>query len=110
MEGLDRLHRGSPSKSSRTPKPGFSVLTPGKKTPALPRHGGWDSDDDDIEEDENFGYSPPKTMQFHVPQSRLLKTPGMLLALSTPLFLYLRDRKKKRLPRSIPNLLYITHN
>ena len=34
----------------------------------------WDSDSDD--EGELEGMSPPKTMQFHVPQSRLLRTPG----------------------------------
>ncbi|KAF2762327.1 hypothetical protein EJ05DRAFT_205822 [Pseudovirgaria hyperparasitica] len=33
----------------------------------------WDSDDDFEEE---LGFSPPKTMQFHVPQSRLLQTPA----------------------------------
>ncbi|KAF1992265.1 hypothetical protein K402DRAFT_443100 [Aulographum hederae CBS 113979] len=33
-----------------------------------------DSDDDDIEAD--LGFSPPKTMQFHIPQSRLLQTPA----------------------------------
>lgn len=34
----------------------------------------WDSDSDDEREME--GMSPPKTMQFHVPQSRLLRTPA----------------------------------
>lgn len=34
----------------------------------------WDSDSDDERGVE--GMSPPKTMQFHVPQSRLLRTPG----------------------------------
>lgn len=34
----------------------------------------WDSDSD--EERGVEGLSPPKTMQFHVPQSRLLRTPG----------------------------------
>lgn len=32
------------------------------------------SDEDD--EDDAFGMSPPKTMQFHVPQSRLMQTPA----------------------------------
>lgn len=57
----------------------------------------WDSDDgldnddgdDDDDDDDNDGTaifgSPPKTMQFHVPQSRLMKTPGML-QLIMPLF------------------------
>lgn len=33
----------------------------------------WDSDSDD---EGLEGMSPPKTMQFHVPQTRLLRTPG----------------------------------
>ena len=60
----------SPVRKGRTP--GVSVLSPAKyqtaKTPGI-----WDSDD---EMEDDFGQSPPKTMQFHVPQSRLLKTPG----------------------------------
>lgn len=36
--------------------------------------GIWDSDSD--EDGLEAGMSPPKTMQFHVPQGRLLKTPG----------------------------------
>lgn len=62
--------------------PGVSVLTPGRKRDAAPQRtpGIWDSDDDDDGIDEvtgmPYGASPPKTMQFHVPQSRLLKTPG----------------------------------
>lgn len=35
----------------------------------------WDSDEDELDE---LGFSPPKTMQFHIPQSRLLQTPGKL--------------------------------
>lgn len=71
------------SKPSRAPKPGISVLTPAKHNAPRPKKsGGWDSEEDfdDGDEDEVtalFGDSPPKTMQFHVPQSRLLKTPGM---------------------------------
>ncbi|KAL8733162.1 MAG: hypothetical protein Q9181_003693 [Wetmoreana brouardii] len=72
--------------------PGVSVLTParGKKgtTPVrkpsdkTPGKGVvkdvWDSDsDDDDGEGLVGGMSPPKTMQFHVPQSRLLRTPGI---------------------------------
>ena len=34
----------------------------------------WDSDSDDEHGMEEM--SPPKTMQFHIPQSRLLRTPG----------------------------------
>lgn len=33
----------------------------------------WESDSD---EDDALDFSPPKTMQFHVPQSRLLQTPA----------------------------------
>ena len=71
---------GSPAKVKRVP--GVSVLTPAKKRRD---HGGegeqlntkaavWDSDSDD--EDLPEGMSPPKTMQFHIPQSKLLRTPG----------------------------------
>lgn len=58
--------------------PGVSVLTPGRVQP-VKRSNVWDSDDED-EYDEltgmPHGASPPKTMSFHVPQSRLLKTPA----------------------------------
>ncbi|CRG89724.1 DASH complex subunit ASK1 [Talaromyces islandicus] len=79
--------RSSPNKRA-TPKPGVSVLTPGKpKTTAS--KDGWDSDDednlgryttitDDDDDDTGAAYemSPPKTMQFHIPHSRLMKTPA----------------------------------
>ncbi len=39
------------------------------------RSGMWDSDSDD-ELEGGDAFSPPKTLQFHVPQSRLLQTPG----------------------------------
>jgi DASH complex subunit ASK1 len=83
----------SPVRKSRMP--GVSVLTPAKPAaaggtvsrpadPGAPA-GIWDSDDDDLDEDDDsgfpFGQSPPKTMQFHVPQSRLLKTPGTSIVL-----------------------------
>lgn len=66
-------------KQQRTP--GVSVLTPakGKQPQAQRKMDVWDSDDDDdIDEATGmpYGASPPKTMQFHVPQSRLLKTPA----------------------------------
>ena len=70
----------SPERKARIP--GVSLLTPAKhkgdtakapsRTPCI-----WDSDEDDLEDDIDFGQSPPKTMQFHVPQNRLLKTPGL---------------------------------
>lgn len=60
------------SAARATPKPGISVLTPVK--PRGSGYGyGFDDDDDDH---DVFDASPPKTMQFHIPQSRLLKTPG----------------------------------
>lgn len=63
------------------PQPGTSVLTPAKGGGASgKRPGFWDSDDDDDDEMagdfEDDGFSPPKTMQFHIPQSRLMRTPG----------------------------------
>ena len=72
--------------------PGVSILTPARKRDSAGGKtrdvfGGeqevrtgrntadvWDSDSD--AEGELEGISPPKTMQFHVPQSRLLRTPG----------------------------------
>lgn len=60
------------SAARATPKPGISVLTPVK-----PRGSGYGYGlDDDDDDDDIFDASPPKTMQFHIPQSRLLKTPG----------------------------------
>ncbi len=87
----------SPVKAPRTP--GVSVLTPARKTGhAAPTtstgrqlfspqdkaysttktrtsHNIFSSDDDD-DDDEYDALSPPKTMQFHVPQSRLMQTPA----------------------------------
>ena len=71
----------SPMKSARkAPRtPGISVQTPAKKnifdTDTRIHHDRitWSSDEDD---DDALGMSPPKTMQFHIPQSRLLQTPG----------------------------------
>jgi len=63
----------SPVRKPRTP--GVSVLTPGKGKMQPKTLGIWDSDDE-FDDEDDFGQSPPKTMQFHVPQSRLLKTPG----------------------------------
>lgn len=39
---------------------------------------GWDSESEEGEGEEGLGFSPPKTMQFHIPQGRLMRTPGML--------------------------------
>lgn len=72
--------------------PGVSILTPARKRDSAGGKsrdvfGGedvdgagrkmtdiWDSDSDDEHGMEEM--SPPKTMQFHIPQSRLLRTPG----------------------------------
>ena len=80
---------GSPAKRSRIP--GVSVLTPAKgrkegggraevivkdtSRPAKIKENLWDSDSEE-DEDVGAGMSPPKTMQFHVPQGRLVRTPG----------------------------------
>ena len=76
---LDPEIFNSPERKPRIP--GVSVLTPSRgnaqagKAPTY-TSGVWDSDEDDADDDFVFGQSPPKTMQFHVPQNRLLKTPG----------------------------------
>jgi DASH complex subunit ASK1 len=71
------------SPERKRPITGVSVLTPARaRSNAQPPReatrtlGGWDSDDDDLDNDIPFGQSPPKTMQFHIPQNRLLKTPA----------------------------------
>ncbi|KIX05327.1 uncharacterized protein Z518_06199 [Rhinocladiella mackenziei CBS 650.93] len=66
----------SPERKTRIP--GVSVLTPARdKTTKPPTRtpGVWDIDDD-LDDDIAYDQSPPKTMQFHVPQNRLLKTPA----------------------------------
>ena len=72
----------TPARKSRVP--GISVLTPARGREAGVAESGrkgkqqqiWDSDSDDNEGDMGVGMSPPKTMQFHVPQPRLLRTPA----------------------------------
>ena len=75
----------SPAKPSTRPStgrtPGISVLTPAKPKNATSgpstSKGIWDDTEDEDTGSFNYhGMSPPKTMQFHVPQSRLLKTPA----------------------------------
>lgn len=71
-----------PQRDRSPPKPGFSVLTPVKpQSQGRKKPSAWDSDDDSDNDGADptafFGQSPPKTMRFHVPQSRLMKTPGM---------------------------------
>lgn len=70
----------SPMKAPRTP--GVSVHTPakgkGKMSDAFSAartKKGFDSDSDG-DEDYELDFSPPKTMQFHIPQSRLMQTPA----------------------------------
>lgn len=59
--------RGAPKRT-----PGAATIARGKA------RGIWDSDSDEDDADGEFpeGMSPPKTMQFHIPQSKLLRTPG----------------------------------
>lgn len=72
----------TPARKSRIP--GVSVLTPARGRSHSAADSGrrgkqqpiWDSDSDDDDGDLGVGRSPPKTMQFHVPQTRLLRTPA----------------------------------
>ncbi|KAL2796756.1 DASH complex subunit Ask1-domain-containing protein [Aspergillus keveii] len=74
--GTGRKRRSSGNRLRITPKPGTSVLTPAKG--GFGKRSEWDSDDDQFndDDDDELGLSPPKTMQFHIPQSRLMKTPA----------------------------------
>ncbi|KAF1942219.1 hypothetical protein EJ02DRAFT_465901 [Clathrospora elynae] len=65
----------SPMKTPRTP--GVSIQTPakGKHSMSVHRTGGTVFDESDDEEYE-LDFSPPKTIQFHIPQSKLLQTPA----------------------------------
>ena len=74
------------SKPSAPRTPGISVQTPakGKTKEAIPRPSkkdeiSWESDSDEDAEGvyQQLGMSPPKTIQFNLPQSRLLQTPGI---------------------------------
>lgn len=64
-----------------TPQPGTSILTPAK---GKGRDDYAFDDDFDIDLDDTDSFSPPKTMQFHIPQSRLMKTPGISSPPSLP--------------------------
>ncbi|KAF3491944.1 uncharacterized protein GIQ15_01461 [Arthroderma uncinatum] len=80
------IQRSARKRNTSKPRtPGISILaTPSNKH--REKANPWDSDeefghagyaDDDDEDDTALvDFSPPKTMQFHVPQSRLLKTPA----------------------------------
>ncbi|MCJ1396299.1 DASH complex subunit ask1 [Xylographa bjoerkii] len=69
----------TPARAKRVP--GVSVLTPARSninkglSKDVDKGIVWDSDSDD-EDGMPQGMSPPKTMQFYIPQSRLLKTPA----------------------------------
>lgn len=77
----------TPARKSRVP--GVSVLTPAgarknnatadteAKSRGKEQANLWDSDEEDEDVDGGMGISPPKTMQFHVPQGRFIRTPGM---------------------------------
>lgn len=84
--GTNRKRRTSSNCMRGIPRPGMSVLTPAKKSAG--KSAMWDSDDDLDYDDEDLGPSPPKTMQFHIPQSRLIRTPGMICSLGFLLILY----------------------
>jgi DASH complex subunit ASK1 len=68
----------SPMKAPRTP--GVSVQTPAKEKHSMSIHRARGTVFDDSDEDEDdLDFSPPKTIQFHIPQSKLLQTPGKSL-------------------------------
>lgn len=81
--GTGRKRRTSSNHLRVTPQPGLSVLTPAKGGGRY--QSGFDSDEDyGVDDDEDLGPSPPKTMQFHIPQSRLMRTPGQFPLYSRP--------------------------
>ncbi|KAL2813688.1 DASH complex subunit Ask1-domain-containing protein [Aspergillus granulosus] len=73
--GTGRKRRPSGNRPRITPRPGTSVLASANS--GFGKRSDWDSDDDQFnDDDDELGISPPKTMQFHIPQSRLMKTPA----------------------------------
>lgn len=67
-------------------KPSISVQTPLKgkldrtgSKPSVKEEISWESDSEEDPEDvyRELGMSPPKTIQFNLPQSKLLQTPGI---------------------------------
>lgn len=74
---------GSVKRTTQPRTPGISVQTPGKErmtstgrslfSANATKTVLWESDESEGEEEM---MSPPKTMQFHIPQSRLLQTPA----------------------------------
>lgn len=90
--------RFAPAASQGPRTPGVSVQTPmSRKTRQAFAEGSlkgkekyeidWDSDEDD--DDLYGGMSPPKTIQFALPPSKLLQTPGMYATLCGGQFLSL---------------------
>ena len=73
--------RGRGDAANGVSKPGISVLTPAahNRGNERQRRSLYLDDVDDLDDDADVGISPPKTMQFHIPQSRLMKTPGTSL-------------------------------
>ena len=67
---------------ANTPRtPGVSIHTPAKaEVKAKKDEISWESDSDQDADDvyKELGMSPPKTIQFAIPPSRLLQTPGKL--------------------------------
>jgi DASH complex subunit ASK1 len=64
---------GVPAPTTST---GRQLFSPQDKTYATTRDRTYTFDDSDEDDDDLAEMSPPKTMQFHVPQSRLLQTPA----------------------------------
>lgn len=96
MSPLKGRGRGGTGGAPRTP--GVSVQTPttskkrdifaevrdtkGKGKGKALDEIGWDSDEDDVDADSVFGgMSPPKTIQFALPPSKLMQTPGKCICL-----------------------------
>ncbi|KAL1585523.1 hypothetical protein WHR41_05640 [Cladosporium halotolerans] len=69
--GISVLTPAKPTSTGvRTTSTGRPLISPANRSSRL--FSGAESDSDD----DSLGMSPPKTMQFHVPQSRLLQTPA----------------------------------
>lgn len=115
MSPRGRLGAGTAAAAAQPPRtPGVSVQTPAKKRDIFAEAKGkgkgraldeirWDSDEEEIgydiddyedEDDEDGttgnvfgGMSPPKTIQFALPASKLMQTPGMFFSsLFSPFF------------------------
>lgn len=96
--------------------PGISVQTPakGKGKEAIPNPPlakkdeiSWESDSDEDAEGvyREMGMSPPKTIQFNLPQSKLLQTPGMSSSTLGPLYRILTFLAREASKRIVEDLL-----